>query len=296
MNIVASGQLASSEATLFAGSGVATISCYNTSNSTTETVSILVKSGTDASKTIAHVVLSPHEQVIVRGISLSVGGFLLRGQSTNATTVDYVISVADSGDFGVEVHDASGTIQQSFAEVSGSLLVPDNLTVTGTSTLTDAVSCGATLAVTGASTLTGNVACSGTLAVTSTTTLTGAATLTGGGTAIARFKPTLLAVGPAPTDTFASTITADVTKSLHVIAAASGTSATCTVTPSAAGSAGDLLVFRIATTSAGTVTFTFASTFVPNGTLAVQASKFATIAFVSDGSRWCELFRTTDLA
>lgn len=78
----------------------------------------------------------------------------------------------------------------------------------------------------------------------------------------------LLAIGPAPTDTYSATMTIDVTKSLHVISAANGTSATVTFTPSAAGSAGDILVILTTTDGSGTVTATFASTFHPNGTQA----------------------------
>jgi hypothetical protein len=112
---------------------------------------------------------------------------------------------------------------------------------------------------------------------------------------IGRALSQLLAIGPAPTDAYGSTMTIDVTKSLHVIAAANGTSATSTLTPSAAGSAGDILVIITEADSSGTVTITFASTFHPSGTQATTLSKFSTILFMSDGTRWVELCRTTAL-
>ena len=103
----------------------------------------------------------------------------------------------------------------------------------------------------------------------------------------------LLAMGPKPTDTYGSTIAIDVTKSLHVIAGVNGTSATSTLTPSAAGSAGDVLTILTAADASGTVTVTFASTFHSSGTQATTASHFSSIMFQSDGTRWYELCRTT---
>lgn len=117
-----------------------------------------------------------------------------------------------------------------------------------------------------------------------------------GGSSTARFLNTLLAIGPAPTDTYGSAMTIDVTKSLHVIAGVNGTSATVTFTPSAAGSAGDRLTIITSADGTGTVTATFASTFKSSGTQATTASHFSTIEFVSNGSAWLEMSRTTALA
>lgn len=102
-----------------------------------------------------------------------------------------------------------------------------------------------------------------------------------------------LNVGPAPTDTFAATMTIDVTKTLHVIAASHTTSATVTMTPSAAGTAGDILEIVTEADSSGTVTATFASTFHPTATQVTTLSTFSTIRFISDGTRWIETGRTT---
>lgn len=105
-----------------------------------------------------------------------------------------------------------------------------------------------------------------------------------------------LNLGPAPTDTYAASMTIDVTKSSHIIAASSTTSATVTLTPSAAGSAGDLLTILTAADSSGTVTATFASTFHASATQATTASHFSSIVFQSDGTRWYEICRTTALS
>lgn len=105
-----------------------------------------------------------------------------------------------------------------------------------------------------------------------------------------------LNVSPAPLDTYSATMTIDVTKGLHVIAASSTTSATTTLTPSAAGSKGDMLTILTEADSSGTVTATFASTFHSSGTQATTASHFSSITFQSDGTRWVELCRTTALS
>ncbi len=105
-----------------------------------------------------------------------------------------------------------------------------------------------------------------------------------------------LSVGPAPVDTYGSAITIDVTKSSHIIAGVSGTSATSTLTPSAAGNAGDLLTILTSADASGTVTVTFASTFHSSGTQATTASHFSSIVFQSNGTIWIELSRTTALA
>lgn len=105
-----------------------------------------------------------------------------------------------------------------------------------------------------------------------------------------------LTLSPAPTDTYAATMTIDTTYSRHVINASSTTSATVTLTPSAAPPAGSIVVIETIADSSGTVTATFASVFHPSGTQATTASHFSTIAFLSDGTRLVELFRTTALA
>lgn len=103
-------------------------------------------------------------------------------------------------------------------------------------------------------------------------------------------------LSPAPTDTYGSAMTIDVTYSFHVVAGLFATSASVTYTPSAAGTAGDLLVIRTASGAGGTVTATFATTFHSSGTQATTTGHWSTIMFVSDGTRWLEVRRTTALA
>lgn len=116
-----------------------------------------------------------------------------------------------------------------------------------------------------------------------------------GQTFTGRVTAQLLNVGPAPTDTYSATMTIDVTKSSHIIAASNGTAAASTLTPSAAGNAGDLLTILTEADASGTVTVTFAATFHSSGTQATTASHFSSILFQSDGTRWLEIGRTTAL-
>lgn len=101
---------------------------------------------------------------------------------------------------------------------------------------------------------------------------------------------------PKTGQTYSNAMTIDVTISNQVIAVVAGTSATSTWTPSAAGSAGDWLYLTTEADASGTVTVTFAATFHSSGTQATTGSHFSSIAFLSDGTRWIEQWRTTDLA
>lgn len=117
-----------------------------------------------------------------------------------------------------------------------------------------------------------------------------------GNTAIKVAATGKLTVAPKTNDTYGATMTIDVTISHHVIVASFTTSAAVTMTPSAAGSAGDILIITTEADASGTVTATFASTFHPSGTQATTASHFSTTCWISDGTRWLELYRTTNLA
>jgi hypothetical protein len=106
----------------------------------------------------------------------------------------------------------------------------------------------------------------------------------------------LVEVGPQPADVYAATMTIDVTYGLHIVSAVSGTSATCAMTPSAAGTAGDEVTIVTEADASGTVTTTYASTFHSSGTQATTASHSSSVTFVSDGVKWVEKCRTTNLA
>lgn len=94
-------------------------------------------------------------------------------------------------------------------------------------------------------------------------------------------------------ETFAATVAIDATVPLHTIAAASGTSATVTFNAAFVGPAGSELTIITATDGSGTVTATFGTNLHSTGTQATLASKFSSITFISDGTRWVEKSRTT---
>lgn len=105
-----------------------------------------------------------------------------------------------------------------------------------------------------------------------------------------------LTIAPKTNQSYSNAMTIDVTISNHVISAVSGTSATSTWTPSAAGSAGDILMITTEADASGTVTITFGGSFHALTTQVTTASHFSTITFQSDGTRWLEAGRVTNLA
>lgn len=136
------------------------------------------------------------------------------------------------------------------------------------------------------------------------TTLTGTTTAIGTGTGTSLALTSFLKVNntgkltlaPLTSQTYTNALTIDVTISNHTIAASNTTSATSTWTPSATGSAGDVLFLTTIADASGTVTVTFAATFHPSATQVTTASHYSTICFISTGSVWVELYRTTNLA
>lgn len=104
-----------------------------------------------------------------------------------------------------------------------------------------------------------------------------------------------LRIAPKTNDTWGAAISLDVTISNHDITGVFGTSATSTITPTAAGSAGDWIFINTINGAGGSVVVTFASTFHSSGTQTTQASRYSSIAFRSTGSVWVEQYRTTDL-
>lgn len=104
-----------------------------------------------------------------------------------------------------------------------------------------------------------------------------------------------LATAPKTNDTWGAAISLDVTISSHDITGVFGTSSTATITPTAAGTAGDWIFINTINGAGGTVVVTFASTFHSSGTQSTQASRYSSIAFRSTGTVWVEQYRTTDL-
>ena len=138
----------------------------------------------------------------------------------------------------------------------------------------------------------------GTGTVTINGTATGGITL-GHGTTVTTGGLTVSAgpiIGNSSSDAFsgAITITVDSTKgNLHTIAATSNTAST--LTPSAAGTAGQHMWIRITADATGGNVITFASTFKPSGTATLTANKGHMFHFVSDGTNWWEVARTLAL-
>lgn len=81
----------------------------------------------------------------------------------------------------------------------------------------------------------------------------------------------------------------------NLVTLTSTASTNMTLTPSGAGVAGQVMRIVITSDATGGDVVTFASTFKPNGTMTLTASKGHTITFVSDGTNWWETARTTGL-
>jgi hypothetical protein len=99
-------------------------------------------------------------------------------------------------------------------------------------------------------------------------------------------------IGASSADSFSGTITitVDGTKpNTHVIPATSNTAST--LTPSAAGTAGQWLYLVFTSDGTGGNVITFASTFKSNGTLTLGVSKKQVVSFLSDGTNWIEMAR-----
>lgn len=122
----------------------------------------------------------------------------------------------------------------------------------------------------------------------SSTTVTGT-------TAVVVANTGKLTVAPKTNDTWGASVSLSVAISNHVIAASNTTSATSTITPTGTGSAGDWIFIDTVADGSGSVTVTFASTFHSSATQVTTASHLSSIAFKSDGTRWIEQYRTTNL-
>ncbi len=102
--------------------------------------------------------------------------------------------------------------------------------------------------------------------------------------------------GAAVAETYAATVSVDTTKGFHRIAGSNGTSATATYNASTTGADGDELMIETTSDSGGTCTITFGTHFKSQGTLAVTASHYASVWFISDGTNWKEQGRSAIIA
>ena len=110
------GQLAATATSLLSGATVADqkvqIVCVNTGTGA-ETVIVTQKVSGGTARQVARSILGAKETLIVTGIGMH-GDDTLLGQTTNATTVDYVVSTCPSDEpFEIESLDANGALKMS---------------------------------------------------------------------------------------------------------------------------------------------------------------------------------------
>ena len=138
---LADGQLSATAATVYSGdAGVVTINAYNTSSSTSQTVSFTFQRNGGTARGLHRAILAPYERVILSGVCIETADTIL-GSATNATTVDYLVTVGN-GPFCVTSFDANGALKQVNTGVSGNQTISGTLTVSSgianTTTLTAA--------------------------------------------------------------------------------------------------------------------------------------------------------------
>ena len=136
MKTYADGQLAASSTLMFTagqdgppsdGQVTVSVSLGNSSGANTETVILkLLRAGSTA-RIIRRAVIVPNGSAVVDNISLS-SGDALYGQSTHATTVDFVIAGSVGGQEALRVFDANGNVLASSGS-SGTLTGPVTLSV-----------------------------------------------------------------------------------------------------------------------------------------------------------------------
>lgn len=132
---IADGQLAATSTEIL---GVSTsgserhvnVLMRNTSASTTQTVVLTVSRDGGTARSLVRAVLAPHEPLHVLNIPLDPAD-VLAGSTTNATTVDYLVTTSQGGAFEVRSLDANGALKQVNSGISGNQTVSGNQTITG---------------------------------------------------------------------------------------------------------------------------------------------------------------------
>lgn len=130
--LIGNGQLASTAAALGTATGrdLWSLKLANTSGSTTETILITVLRNGGTARRLARIVLAPNEQATVTNIPVE-SGDVVKGVSTNATTVDYdltgvgVTNVALLPNFpptSIQLFTASGSLQSAAGTTSSATL------------------------------------------------------------------------------------------------------------------------------------------------------------------------------
>jgi hypothetical protein len=108
----------------------------NTSSSLTETLVVTVLRAGGTARRVCRAVLAPNEHLVVTGIVID-SGDTLKASTTDATTVDYDVSVApDSQPFQIMSFDANGALKQVNTGVSGNLSVSGFIFESATNVIT----------------------------------------------------------------------------------------------------------------------------------------------------------------
>lgn len=110
---LADGQLPAAAVALYTATEPVRVNltCSNTSASLTETVIITILRGASTTaRRICRCVLSPNEQLYVFGVPLQAND-VLQGSTSDATTVDYVVTVGGAGQYSIVVLDSTGAVK-----------------------------------------------------------------------------------------------------------------------------------------------------------------------------------------
>lgn len=140
MSNLANGQLAASATSMLgtqagspsSGRHAVNVLLFNTSGSLTETVQLTVTVNGGTARTVAYASLAPYEKLYLSNLPLDPADALL-GTTTDATTVDYIVSEASGGLPTVVTIDVYGAIKQVNSGTSGNQAIGGTLTVTSTS-------------------------------------------------------------------------------------------------------------------------------------------------------------------
>lgn len=124
---LADGQLAASTSTLLGAAPPAArrravdVKLYNTSSSSTETVTMTVSVNGGTARTLLRIDLAPYETLQVDNLALD-DADVLAGYTDTASTVNYVVSHGSGGPYDVRVLDANGAFKQVASALSRSSL------------------------------------------------------------------------------------------------------------------------------------------------------------------------------
>lgn len=137
---LADGQVAASATSIYAGSASpakkVTVTFTNVGGQSETLVVTFTRAGGTARRVLRHV-LAANEAVVLRGLPMQADDTLLAATS-NATSVDYLVTDGSDSPFEIVGFDGNGALKQVNTGVSGNQSISGNLSVTGTLTQTGA--------------------------------------------------------------------------------------------------------------------------------------------------------------